>query len=300
MALLTREIQHAAFDADAFARVRDERVVELERRQTSARTTADRLLADNLYGDHPLALDPEGTVESLNALEFNQVRVLYRRAFSPENLIFAVVGPMDHAELKSSIEDNLPGRGRPAPGLPPLQPTAAPVEATATVGGQLAAIRLGAVLAVDPAASPALDLAVAILSDRIQMDLRETRGLSYSTGAAIDIHGDRGVLRAWINPPRERRDEARTALRALVSAFDAADVTQAELDQVRSSRKGRLMMRRLSSMGQAYHLAMAELDGDLAEYLEAIASLDAVTLVALREAVGRHLGSLPLVEVVVD
>ena len=34
------------------------------------------------------------------------------------------------------------------------------------------------------------------------------------------------------------------------------------------------MMRRLSSMGQAYYLAMAELDHDLGSYLEALSVFD--------------------------
>ncbi|MFO7608747.1 MAG: pitrilysin family protein [Candidatus Krumholzibacteriia bacterium] len=300
LALLTREIQHAAFDENAFARVRDERVAELQRGQASARATADRLLDQALFAGHPLALPPEGSAESLAGLAFDQVRILYRRAFSPENLVVAVVGPLTHADLARILEQNLAGRGRPAPGLPPLPVTAAAAEATATVGGPLAAIRLGSVLAVDPADAPALELAVAVLSDRLAMDLRETRGLSYSTGAALDLHGGRGVLTAWLNPPRERLAEGREALRQAVTGFDPATVTAQELDRIRSARSGRLMMRRLSSMGQAYHLAVAELDGDLAGYLEATQRLADVGVEDLRRVAAAYLGPAPLVEVVVD
>lgn len=300
LALLTREIQHAAFDENAFARVRDERVAALQRQQASARAAADRLLDETLFAGHPLALPPEGTAESLAGLAFDQVRLLYRRAFSPENLLVAAVGPLAHADLARIIEQNLAGRGRPAPGLPPLPLTTAPAGATATVGGPLAAIRLGSVLAVDPADAAALELAVAVLGDRLAMDLRETRGLSYSTGAALDLHGGRGVLTAWLNPPRERLAEGREALRQAVTGFDPATVTAQELDRIRSARTGRLMMRRLSSMGQAYHLAMAELDGDLAGYLEAARRLADVGVDELRRVAAAYLGPAPLVEVVVD
>jgi zinc protease len=300
LALLTREIQHAAFDEGDFERIRGERVADLQRARVSARGTANGLLAETLYGDHPLALEAEGTASSLEDLEFNEIRVLYRRAFSPENLVFAVVGPMAHDELGRVIEQNLAGRGRPAPGLPPLAPTAEAAEVTATVGGQLAALRLGSVLAVEPADAAALEMAAAVLSDRLAMDLRETRGLSYSVGASVEIHGDRAVFEAWLNPPTERLAEGREALRAAVTGFDPASVTQDELDRIRSARSGRLMMRRLSSMGQAYYLAMAELDGDLAGYLEAVGRLDGVTLPALQQAAAKYLAPATLVEVVVD
>ncbi|HPF70858.1 MAG TPA: pitrilysin family protein, partial [Candidatus Krumholzibacteria bacterium] len=300
LALLTREIQHAAFTEAEFTRVRDDRVAELQRSQASARSVANALFEQTLYGEHPLALPPEGTAASLAALTFNDVRMLYRRAFSPENLVFAVVGPLTHADVARIIEQNLAGRGRPAPGLPPLAPTAAPAEASATVGGQLAALRLGSVLAIDPADASALELAVAVLSDRIAMDLRETRGLSYSTGASLETHGDRAVFEAWLNPPTERLDEGRQALRAAVTGFDPATVTQDELDRIRSARSGRLMMRRLSSLGQAYYLAMAELDGDLGEYLEVLPRLQKVTLEDLRRVTARYLAPAPLVDIVVN
>jgi hypothetical protein len=60
------------------------------------------------------------------------------------------------------------------------------------------------------------------------------------------------------------------------------------------------MMRRLSSMGQAYYLAMAELDHDLGSYLEALSVYDSLTLVDLQQAWTRYLKTLPLVTVMVD
>ncbi|MCP4571531.1 MAG: insulinase family protein [bacterium] len=298
--LLTQQIQHALFNGDAFARVRDERTGALGRREGSARATAKTLLRESLYGDHPLALAPEGTVASLAELSFNQVRVVYRRAFSPENLVISVVGPLAHDEVKSILETGLPGRGQPAPGLPPVTATAAASEATATVGGPMAAVRLGTLVEVDSTDAPALRLAVALLSDQLGMDLRETRGLSYSVGAAVGVHGGVADFTAWINPPQARLAEARQALRQAVAGWNAAAVTQGDLDRVRSARNGRLMMRRLSSMGQAYYLAMAELEGDLGAYLDADTVFDGVTLAQVRAAAARYLAAAPLVEVVVD
>lgn len=298
--LLTQQIQHALFDDDAFARVRGERAGALGRREGSARAVANALLRENLYGDHPLALAPEGTATSLAEMDFNQVRAVYRRAFSPENLVVSVVGPMEHDAVKAILENGLPGRGHPAPGLPPVAATTGSASATATVGGPMGAIRLGSLVEVDPADAAALRLAVALLSDRLGMDLRETRGLSYSVGASVGVHGGVADFTAWINPPRARLDEGRQALREAVTGWDAATITQADLDQVRSARNGRLMMRRLSSMGQAYYLAMAELEGDLGAYLEADTVFAGVSVAQVRAAAARYLATAPLVEIVVD
>ena len=62
----------------------------------------------------------------------------------------------------------------------------------------------------------------------------------------------------------------------------------------------RLMMRRLSSLGQAYYLAMAELDGDLSAYARGLAGGVAPTVEDLRAAAAKYLTGRPWVEVVVD
>ena len=125
--------------------------------------------------------------------------------------------------------------------------------------------------------------------------------LGLGLGAVLRaVHGDRGAFEAWINPPGERGEEARIALKEMVEGFDPSTVTQEELDQIRSARRGRLMMRRLSSMGQAYYLAMAELDGDLAGYLEGLTAYDGVTLADLQRVGARYLAPMPLVQVIVD
>jgi predicted Zn-dependent peptidase len=298
--LLTEQLQFAAFTEADFERVRAGRVEQLRRLQGSARATANGLLAGALYGDNPLAMPAEGSVESLEKLSFDQVRQVYRRAFAPDNLVFSIVGPLGHDELKSILAGGLPGSGRPGPTLPELSPTAAPQALSATVGGQMGAVRLGSVVAVAPADVAALELTVAILSDRMSLDLREKQGLSYSVGAFLDVNGGTSEFSAWINPPQGRLAEGQTALVDFVRKFDAATITQVEMDKIRAARRGRLMMRRLSSMGQAYYLAMAELDHDLAGYLNGLQAYDSVTLADLQRVAPRYLKAMPLVEVTVD
>ncbi|MFO7652582.1 MAG: pitrilysin family protein [Candidatus Krumholzibacteriia bacterium] len=298
--LLADMIRRPGFDAGDFERERQAQRELVVREAGSARELANDLLREALYGEHPLALDSGGTAAGLDVLTYDDVRALARKAFAPENLVFAVVSPHAHEELAQRLEASLPGRGEPTPGLPPLPATGEPERRTASVGGEMAAIRLGSILAVDLRDEAALELLIAIISDRVAMDLRETRGLSYSVGAGIDVRGERAALTAWINPPRERADEAEEALGAALAGFDPGTVTQDEFDRVRAARQGRAMLRRLSSISQAYHLALAELEGDVSRYLDAVSRYDQVTLDDLRRVHARYLAELPLVTVVVD
>ncbi len=297
--LLTEMLRFAAFDSGDFARVRDERIGDLERESVSARGRANALLDEALCGEHPLSLPPEGSAASLAEIDFNQLRNVYRRAFAPENLIFSVIGPQPHDELRDRLQSLLPGEAQPTAATGPLPVTREPAVVTDHVGGELAAVRLGSIMDVPAADRAALGLLTAILSDRLMMDLRETRGLSYSAGASLDFDAGRGRFTAWLNPPVERKDEGVAALREFLASFDATTVTAEEVDTIRAARAGRQMMRHLSSLGRAYYLAMAELDGDIAAYLNDLTRYDGLTAADL-QAVAHHLRDMALVEVVVD
>ncbi|MEZ4386375.1 MAG: pitrilysin family protein [Candidatus Krumholzibacteriia bacterium] len=300
LALLVELVQYSTFTAEDLERERRDQERLLARRETSATARSQQLLREGLYGDHPLAQEPEGTTASVAAVGFDDLRSLYRRAFQPENLIIAVVSPLAHDEV-ARLLSGLPTAGGQPEALPPLPLTTAPLRLTASLGGSLGAVRVGAVRRVAAADEPALELLVDVLSDRLQMDLRETRGLGYSVGAAFELAAaDRGVFTAWVSPPRARLAEAEEALNGDLRAFDAASITQDELDKARSARQGRLLMRRLDSISRAYYLAMSELDtGGLDAYRHGLDAYDGVTLADLRR-VASFFSELPLVTVVVD
>ncbi|MBK6734586.1 MAG: insulinase family protein [bacterium] len=300
LALLAEALRGAAFDEAGFTRLRGQRVADLGRQQGSARVVADALLDRELFGDHALTMPPEGDAQSIGGLTYRQVRAVFGEAFAPRNLIIACVGPQSHAQWCADVAALLPGRGVPTAALPPLPVTAAAGAAKATVGGQLTAIRLGSVFDVAPGDERALGLLVSILSDRLAMELRETRGLSYSVGASVELEAGQATMTAWLNPPSNRGEEGRVALREFIEGFDPATITAEEVTRTHAARRGRLMMRRLSSLGQAYYLAMAELDGDLAAYARGLAGGEPPALTDLQAAAVKYLAGRPWVEVVVD
>jgi len=300
LVLLLDLVQHAGCTEADFAAEQQAQLELLGRKAGSARAEADVVLAETLYAGHPLANPPEGSPASVAALTYDDVRRVFRRAFSPDNLVLAVVSPLPHATVASLVSEQVPGRAAAGPGLEPAAPTVTDARVTASVGGQMGAVRLGSLLRVDPADVPALKLLMSVLSDRLAQDLRETRGLSYSVGAGLEAHGDRAAFRAWLNPPAPRLAEGEAALVEAVRGFDPATVTQEELDAVRNARQGRLKMRRLSSIAQAYYLAVAELEGNVSGYLDPFSAADAVTLDDLVRVGRAYLAGLPLVTVVVD
>lgn len=302
LVLMMDLITKASFTATDFARERDVQLAQVVRQRGSAATTANRRLDEALFGSHPLGRPVEGDAASLKELTFEHVQQLYRKAFAPPNLIVAVVSSFDHDELVRLIAGNLPGgRAEPAGAMPPPPVTRESQRVTASLGGQMAAIRIGSLMQVAAPDRRPLELLVAILSNRMGMTLREQQGLSYSIGASYDpMPGGHAEFQAWLNPPRERLAEGQRALLEFVAGFDAETITQDELTKTRSALLGRLMMRRLASISQAYYLAMAELDGDLSSYNRMLTAYDSVDLADLRRVGERYFDTMQLVTVVVD
>ncbi|HPF34273.1 MAG TPA: pitrilysin family protein [Candidatus Krumholzibacteria bacterium] len=300
LVLLLDLIQHAGFTREDFEAERRAQLELVARDAGSARAVADAALADALYGEHALANPPAGTAQALEALGYDDVRRAFRRAFSPDNLVLAVVSPLPHAAVAGLVAEQVSGRAAAGPGLDPEPVTAAPLRVQEHVGGQMSSVRLGSLLRVAPGDAAALSLLTGVLSDRLAQDLRETRGLSYSVGAGLEVHGESASFEAWLNPPAPRLAEGEAALLEAVRGFDPASITQQELDAVRNARQGRLRMRRLSSIAQAYYLSMAELDGRVGDYLDPFGAAQAVTLADLVRVGRTYLKDLPLATVVVD
>jgi predicted Zn-dependent peptidase len=104
-------------------------------------------------------------------------------------------------------------------------------------------------------------VAVAILSERLAEELREREGLAYSIGASLRLSKPGAYVRlgAGTRPDNLAAMEAgmlRVA-RSLVS--DPPDTE--EITGARNRDEGRRRMRRLTRIGQAYEMAMAELAG---------------------------------------
>ena len=184
-----------------------------------------------LFGDHPQALPPEGDAAGLESLDFNQVRTVFRKAFAPSNLVFAVIGPEEHADLKQALETRLSGRGTPGPGLPAAPVTTVPAVETATLGGEMAAVRLGSIFEVAEEDRAALSLLTAVISDRMGMDLRETRGWAYSLGISANVGETLAEVRATMGTRPPLAEQAEAAMREWIDTgrMDVSDERRAEL-----------------------------------------------------------------------
>lgn len=90
--LLADAILTPTFAAKTFAIERDAQVAELQQDADDVVTYGRKATRRRFFGDHPLALDPQGDLADVKALTREDVRALHRRLFVSHNVVLAVAG----------------------------------------------------------------------------------------------------------------------------------------------------------------------------------------------------------------
>lgn len=291
-------------DPEAIERSREEMLRRLAQDAGKPSTIARQALREALYGpDHPLAQPVFGTEESLGAIDVKAVQRFRLDYLDPGELVLSVVGNLDHDAVIEHLEKALQ-IGSAAEGIgavaPPAPLTAKNVSVEKSVGGNQVALRMGRVIQIDPADRWALEVAVGIASRRMQQDLRETRGWAYSLGMNATVSGDRARIGASMSTQPENAFAAEAAMRDYL-AIGELDVTADEIATVVNRRLGRERMRRVTSIGKAYNLAMDYVfEDDLDHRTNSAEALRAVTPEDVARVSAKYLVGGPTAVVVVN
>src|SRR5204863_3872562 len=89
--------------ADVTSAQRDQLALVADADADASRAAA-RLFAQTLYRDHPYALDPLGTADSVANLTADDLAALYRDRYPISRLVIAVVGDVDPDAVVAAVE----------------------------------------------------------------------------------------------------------------------------------------------------------------------------------------------------
>ena len=140
------------------------------------------------YAGHPYELDPQGAVESIEALTRDDLINWHAERLTKENLVLVVIGNVDRADLESKITATfgaLPATGGTARTVPPVAPGTEELEISSReiptnyIRGQFQAPSL------DDPDYPAMQAALTTLSRRLFEEVRTKRSLSYAVGSGM-------------------------------------------------------------------------------------------------------------------
>jgi len=220
-------------------------------------------IRERLFYSCALGSEVYGDVSRISLADLEE---LQKGCFNPRNLIVSVSGSMDADEVAEVIEREFRRLARfdyPPPSIEPESKTT-PSRDTLSLGLPQGAIITGdAIYQIDRDDAPALIVANAWLNEQMGLVLRERQGLAYSLGSTLTLRGTGGKRWAYWEQYLATRSEnlhlAEEGIRKLLAQLSEHRFTPEEVERLVNAISGRIAMRNMPHIGQAYSMGVGEL-----------------------------------------
>ncbi|MGH6635980.1 MAG: M16 family metallopeptidase [Gammaproteobacteria bacterium] len=296
------------FPEPAFERQRKRLLVALAQKRQSPSDRADEAFYRVAYGDHPYASDPNGTPETLNALEVKDLRQFYQRLYVARNTVLAIVGDLSKAEAQAmaqTVVGRLPEGDAPEP-LPDVKPPSDPITRHLPHPSTQTHIRIGQIgmRRDDPDYFPLYVgnhvLGGSGLVSRLADEVREKRGLSYSVSSYFSPMRVSGPFIVGLETKNAQAKEALEVTEVTLRAFVEHGPTKKELSAAVMNLTGGFPLLVDSNAKIVQYLAMIGFYGLPVDFLQTfVGKIKGVTREDIVEALHRRMAPSRLVTVTV-
>ncbi len=260
--LFTDMLTRPSFDSVEVEKVRQGMIGTMMREAASPGPTARRTFYKTLFGDNAYGRPVAGSAQTIGTITLADLKAHHAKFYAPENLV-VVIGtsrPVDTVIgwVRNSLGSLPKGNQQYTVATAP-EPVIAAKQAHVELNKEQMAIYLGSPLpsAGDPDAV-SLELATAILSDRLASNLREKQGLAYSVGASLWLDRNFGWYVCSMGTSAAKYQQALDGIVLEIDKLRLDGPTADEVDKARNQLWGRLMSAKLSRINQAFYLAVDE------------------------------------------
>ncbi len=250
------------------------------------------LYAEKAWGSSPLGRPIAGTEPSIRSLTRAQIVRYYKAHYTPENMVVAVAGNVDHATVVRQVRKAFSRAGFLADTSRRPRPARHGHRARRSAGGEIVASRgfeqVNLVLGVNGLVRTddrryALGVLNAALgggtSSRLFQEVREQRGLAYSVYSYAAHYADAGAFAVAVGCLPAKVTEVLSVVRSELRRIAAEGVTPEELERGKGQLRGGLVLSLEDSGSRMSRIAKAELVYDeLPSIDEVISRIDDVTL----------------------
>ncbi len=265
VSVLSNMVLHPTLDPVEVEKEREVILEELRASNDQPGFRADLLIDEALWPDQAMGRDVGGSIESVRALQREEIYDYMCRQYVPGNTVIACAGELPHEDALAYLE---PAFGDWQPGEPatwlPIQPRNGQpnvrFERRKTDQAYLCVGLPG--LPLDHPDRYAMNLLNAILgggmSSRLFQELREKESLAYDVHSSANFFRDTGcmVVSCGTEPPKAQR-----AVSAIMEQLDGMRglIGDDEMERSREMFKGRLLLRMEDTRSVAMWLGAQEL-----------------------------------------
>lgn len=286
-------VTSARLDRDELETERGVILEELAMNDDDPSDVVHERFATVVLGDHPLGRPIGGTPDTIRAVPRDAVWEHYRQHYRPDTLVVTAAGNVDHDALAAQVARALADGGWDlADGVAPaarrgsseaLPVTAGASEVTVHRTTEQGNVIVGGtgLTATDPRRFT-LSVLNAVLgggmSSRLFQEIREKRGLAYSTYSFASGHADTGVFGLYAGCAPAKIDEVTELMVAELERLADGGITDAELRRSVGQLSGSLVLGLEDSGSRMSRLGKSELvHGELLSTQESLDRVRAVT-----------------------
>jgi predicted Zn-dependent peptidase len=294
--LFTDVALHPAFTKEDFDLTKTRALTGLSDDTDDPDTYLQRLQEQAAYAGHPYINRPEGTVESVSRLTLDDVRRYHQQMMETSRLMLVIVGDLDANQLKTRIAASfgkLPRGNYKADAVPQLSFSASTVEITQR---GLPTNYIQGLFAAPPITSPdiyPMEVASAMLRDRVFEEVRVRRNLSYAPSAFLSSQGANvgGIYVTAVDANQAVRVMLDQIRRLQTQPLDQSDITGVVSQYLTTYYLGQE-----TNAAQAANLAEYELiGGGWRNSFETIAKLRAVTPADVQRVAQKYMRNIRFV-----
>ncbi len=243
-------------------------------------------LAEIVLGDHPLALETLGSMDGISGMARDTVHDYFLRTYRPANIVVAVAGNITHDAVLALVSEHLGDLGRPG-GVHPERhaPTSWPsgdVRVRHRPTEQAHVAFGGRGLDMDDERRYAMRILSTLfgggMSSRLFQEIREERGLAYTTYAYASMHTDAGMWGAYAGTTPGKVEEVLDVMTQQLEKV-GDDVTADEVARAKGQLRGGTVLGLEDTGSRMNRLGKLVTHGlDILPIDEILGKIDAVTL----------------------
>ena len=268
---------------------RDVVLEEIAMRDDDPEDTLGDVFLSAMFGTHPVGRPVIGSIESISTMTRTQLHSFHVRRYTPERMVVAVAGNVDHDEVVALVQEHFgprlvsghdPVAPRKGTGRVPGQPGLQLVDRDGEQTHMFLGVRTPGRHWKHRWALSVLNGALGGgLSSRLFQQIRETRGLAYSVYSTVDTFSDSGALSVYAACLPERFDEVSRVSSDVLAEVARDGITDSECRIAKGSLRGGLVLGLEDSGSRMHRIGRSELNfGTHRSIDETLALIDAVTL----------------------
>ena len=249
------------------------------------------LYLDTYYGDSPVERSILGTVDSINKMPRNSIYNYYKKHYQPENLVVSVAGNVKHKKVVKMVEEALSKDGfLDVPNNKHEVRAATPIKTPGL--GEVGIIdrktEQAHILYGFPGLARSDDrrFALSVLSSaigggmasRLFQEIREKRGLAYTTYAYPQQFAGTGTLAFYAGCKTEKAEEVIKLMRDISESVAQHGLTDEEISRAKGAVTGGLILGQEDTGSRMSRIGKSELVyGEIMSFDDILSKVRSVT-----------------------